>query len=249
MKIEHQRCPVLLAASVAVLFLLCLAAASRAEFYKYTDENGDVYFVDDLTQVPPEYRPQMETYRERHEGLPEEDRERLLETERRQALENQQQIELQIERFQSETAAEEKRQRELDRQKASRRSETPVQIEDNRILVPVSVSNAGVEVTATLLLDTGASHTVLHRDRAESLGIVARAKGYAKTAGGQSVYSELGVVDALKVGPVVMKNAPVLVLDHQGPPVGYDGLLGMTFLSRVHYSIDYDRQVIDWQVR
>ena len=59
----------------------------------------------------------------------------------------------------------------------------------------------------------------------------------------------MGSVDALKVGPIVMKDAHVLVLNHEGPPVGYVGLLGMNFLSQVQYNIDYDRQVISWQVR
>lgn len=241
--------PTFFAAVIGCAFLFCLTAVPRAEFYKYTDQEGTVYFVDDISQVPDEYRPRIETYREQYDHLPEQDRERLLEQERLQALENQQQIELHLQRSQSEAALEKSRQLERDRLKARKGAETRVLIQDNQILVPVTISNIGIDITGNLLLDTGASHTVLHRDFAEQLRIITLAKGYAKTAGGQNVYSELGSVDALKVGPIVMKDAHVLVLNHEGPPVGYVGLLGMNFLSQVQYHIDYERQVISWQAR
>lgn len=229
--------------------LLCLTAPLQAEFYKYTDKSGTIYFVDDISQVPAEYRSQIETYREKYDHLSEQDKARLVESERQQALENQEQIELHIENSQAESAVEESRRRELQRLQARQRMETKVQIQDNRIIVPVTVSNIGIDVAANLLLDTGASHTVLHRQVAEQLHIITIAKGFAKTAGGQNILSELGKVDALKVGPVLMKDAQVIVFTHQGPPAGYDGLLGMNFLSRVQYNIDYERQVISWQVR
>ena len=234
---------------IGFVALICFSSNLLAEFYKYTDNEGNVYFVDDISQVPDEYRPQIETYRERYDHLPEQDRERLLEQERRQTQENEQEIELHLQRSQSEAAIESSRRKERDRLKAQKLKETKVLIKDNQILVPVTISNIGIDVTGNLLLDTGASHTVLHREFAEQLRIITLAKGYAKTAGGQNVYSELGSVDALKVGPIVMKDAQVLVLNHEGPAVGYVGLLGMNFLSQVQYNIDYDRQVISWQVR
>lgn len=232
-----------------LIALLCLAAPLRAEFYKYTDKSGTIYFVDDISQIPPEYRSQIETYREKYDHLSEQDKAQLIESERQQALENQEQIQLHIEDSQAASAFENSRRQELKRMQARQRMETRVRIKDNRILVPVTISNIGIDVTANLLLDTGASHTVLHRQAAEQLRIITIAKGFAKTAGGQNILSELGRVDALKVGPVVMKDAQVIVFTHQGPPAGYDGLLGMNFLSRVQYNIDYERQVISWQVR
>ena len=250
MKTENYRLRrTAICAIAGFLLLLGLSGTPRAEFYKYTDKDGNVFFVDDLSQVPDEYRPRIETYRERYDNLPEQDRERLLQQERQQALENRQQIELHLQQSQTEDALERNRRLERDRLKAQQQAETEVRIKDNQILVPVTISNIGIDVTGHLLLDTGASHTVLHREFAEQLRIITIAKGYAKTAGGHSVYSELGSVDALKVGPIVMKDAQVLVLNHEGPPVGYVGLLGMNFLGQVSYNIDLERQVISWQAR
>ena len=244
----NKRLPLPVVAGVLIL-LLCLAPPLRAEFYKYTDKAGNVYFVDDISQVPPEYRSQIETYREKYDHLSEQDKKLLLDKERQQSLDNQEQIELHLEKYQVESTEEDNRRRERELMQSRRRMETKVKIQDNRILVPVTFSNIGIDLSANLLLDTGASHTVLHRQVAEQLRIITIAKGYAKTAGGQNILSELGSVDALKVGPIVMKDAQVIVFTHQGPPAGYDGLLGMNFLSRVQYNIDYERQVISWQVR
>jgi hypothetical protein len=38
-----------------------------------------------------------------------------------------------------------------------------------------------------------------------------------------------------------------MVIEHQGPAVGSDGLLGMDFLMNVRYRIDYERQLILWE--
>jgi chromosome segregation ATPase len=39
-----------------------LPSALRAEFYRYTGEDGAIHFTDDLSQVPPDQRKKMETY-------------------------------------------------------------------------------------------------------------------------------------------------------------------------------------------
>ena len=102
--------------------------------------------------------------------------------------------------------------------------------------------------TVHLLLDTGASQIVLHRDVADRLNIVALNRGLAQVAGGQNIYVELGEVDSFKVGPFEMPNANVLIIAHEGEAVSYNGLLGMNFLKNVPHTIDYKKQVIRWQL-
>lgn len=125
--------------------------------------------------------------------------------------------------------------------------ETRVIVEGNRILVPVTIVNKGIELNVNLVLDTGASQIVLHRDVAQKLSITALKKGTAQVAGGSNVYVERGQVNQFKVGPHNMEPATVLVMAYDGPPVSYGGLLGMNFLKNVPYTIDYQNQVIRWQ--
>ena len=121
-------------------------------------------------------------------------------------------------------------------------------MEGNRILIPVTFNNNGIEVEVNLLLDTGASQIVLNRSVADQLNIVALNKGLAQVAGGANIYTELGKVSYVKVGPFKMKDAGVLIIAHEGAPVNYSGLLGMNFLKNVAYSIDYKNQVIRWKL-
>jgi hypothetical protein len=40
-----------------------------------------------------------------------------------------------------------------------------------------------------------------------------------------------------------------VILFFEGNSPGYGGLLGMDFLSRVEYAIDYENSVIRWKLR
>ena len=47
---------------LAVLLPLLMTAPAEAEFYKYTDENGNIRFTDDITLVPREQRQNLKIY-------------------------------------------------------------------------------------------------------------------------------------------------------------------------------------------
>ena len=224
----------------------------QAEFYKYVDKEGRIFYVDDLTKIPEEYQEQVKVYRERYDSLSEADRSRALEMERERLQQNEQQLELerneQLQQLQQAEEEERRRQAEEAKQKMMEKMQTRVIVEGNRILVPVTLVNNGIEVVVDLLLDTGASQIVLHREVAQQLNIVALKKGLAQVAGGQNIYVESGEISMFKVGPFSMQNASVLIISHEGEAVSYSGLLGMNFLKSVPYTIDYENQVIHWQL-
>jgi predicted aspartyl protease len=238
-------------AGLAVL-AACLAAAApaAAEFFKYTDRQGRTHYVDEIWKIPGEYRDQADRYREKYDHLGEEEKAQAVQAERdRQArLEREQQarMERQLRELRRQDEEERLRRTERERQQAA---ETPVTIANNQILVPVAFSNGGFETSAQLIMDTGATHTVLYRPVADRLHIQTLAKGQSKVAGGQAVHTEVGKIDTMRVGPITTRDAPILILSFEGEMPGHGGLLGMDFLSRVDYTIDYEAQIMRFKLR
>ncbi len=240
-----------------VVFILVLGLASslqvHAEFYKYVDKEGRTVYVDEIWKIPPEFLNQIGRSPEKFDHLPQDDKVSALESEqgRQQEIdqENQRRIQDRLAEMQQATALEQLRREELDQQRRSKAMETKVTIANNQILVPVVFRNGGLEATASLVLDTGATHTMLHRGFAAGLNIVTVQKGQTKLAGGQSVFSEVGRVELLQVGPVQARDFTVVMLPFEGEPTVYQGLLGMDFLSRVDYAIDFENQTIRWRLR
>jgi hypothetical protein len=50
--------------------------------------------------------------------------------------------------------------------------------------------------------------------------------------------------DFVEVGRNKKTELYAVIVDHIGPPVSHKGLLGMNFLSRLDYRIDFERRVI-----
>jgi predicted aspartyl protease len=230
-----------------------LGLSASAEFYKYIDGSGKTCYVDEIWKIPEEYRGQVGRYLEKHDGLPLDQKAQVMQADQdhRRALEveQQRQTEIQLQELRQSQEDERARQAEADKQQQLKAMETPVTITNNQILVPVAFSNSGQETTAQLIMDTGATHTVLYRPVADQLNILTLTKGQSKVAGGQSVHSEVGRVDSMRVGPITARDFPVVILFFEGSSPGYGGLLGMDFLSRVEYSIDYESSVIRWKMR
>jgi len=173
------------------IFLLCILTCwspiLQAEFYKYVDEEGNIFYVDDLFSVPEKYRNQVNVYREKYDYLSGEEKSQALQREEEQ-LRQQEELNLQeIERQQQAQEIEEAEKRkkaEAAQQKLLEGTETKVIIEGNRLLVPVTVNNNGLEIEVILLLDTGASQIVLNRKVADQLDIITLKSGTAQIAGG-----------------------------------------------------------------
>jgi predicted aspartyl protease len=240
-------------ALVAAAAALGWAVPANAEFYKYTDRTGKTYYVDEIWKVPEAYRGQMDRYRERYDHLPDEQKEAVVETEQQRQrlleLERQRQTEMHIEALQQRQESERLQQAENEMQRQLKAAETPITIADNQILVPVSFVNNGLTAAAHLVMDTGATHTVVYRSFADRLNIITLSKGQSKVAGGHFIHSEVGKVESMQIGPITAKDFAVVILAFEGNSPAHGGLLGMDFLSRVEYNIDYEKSVIRWKLR
>jgi len=98
------------------------------------------------------------------------------------------------------------------------------------------------KVKVNLLLDTGATFVVLSSNIAEKLGVnLAREKRdlLLQVADGRSVNAKLIVLKSLKVEGVEAKNVEAAVMPYSSD--AGDGVIGMSFLRRFNFKVDYSR--------
>ena len=256
------------------LFLIsCLFPRQlRSEFYGYVDKEGNRHFADSIDKVPLEYRDSVKAYKEKYDDLPEGQRSIMLEKERLEQEKRREEEKRKYEEWQRAKKAweqelkKEEILRELERElkqkewekkrKESRLKRKGVQrvfivgnpVVGNAVLVPVILGYGGKKIETRLMLDTGASMIALHLEIAEELNIDLRRfkKIRPRVAGGKSINAYVGKMDYVQAGPIKKENIYVSVIEHQGPPVPFNGLLGMNFLQGLEYSIDFENQVINW---
>lgn len=134
-----------------------------------------------------------------------------------------------------------------EQEKLAEKMETKVIIQGNRVLVPVILGYQGNETEALLLLDTGASTIVLHREIADQLNIRQSQKAEFMVAGGKTITANVTKLSYVRVGPFEKENISAGIIEHQGPSVTHQGLLGMNFLHELKYEIDFRKQIIVWK--
>jgi clan AA aspartic protease (TIGR02281 family) len=244
----------------------------RSEFYGYVDKEGNRHFVDSIDKIPLEYRESSKEYKEKYDDLPEEQRSIMLEKERLELEKRQEEEKRKYEEWQRAQKAWEqelKKQeilRELEwelkqKEREKKRTETRLKrkgvqrvtivgnpVVGNAVLVPVILGYRGKQIETRLMLDTGASMIALHLEIAQALDIDLRRfkRIRPQVAGGKSINAYVGKLDYVKAGPIKKEDIYVSVIQHQGPPVPFKGLLGMNFLRGVEYRIDFENQLISW---
>ncbi len=124
--------------------------------------------------------------------------------------------------------------------------QTRINIEGNVILVPVTLVYDEREVATMLVLDTGASSTVLTAALAERLGVQPEINAKVKVAGGEMIDAQSVILDSLSVGPHTRRELRALVLRHQSTQTKLQGALGLNFLRHYPYNIDMQQMVINW---
>ncbi|MFZ0133444.1 MAG: retropepsin-like aspartic protease [Desulfobacterales bacterium] len=139
--------------------------------------------------------------------------------------------------------------RENDRylDQSSDRVETTIIIRNNQILLPVILGYQSREIKVLLLLDTGASMTVLHHDIAENLSIQQMTPSVMFSAEGRPIESSLAQLDYIRIGSLKKENVLVSIIEHKDPSVDRHGLLGMNVLRDFEYQVDFRRRKIIWR--
>ena len=217
------------------------------EFYEYVDENGVKTYTDSQAGIPPSRADAVQIHKEPYDDLPEEERRRMIEAEAIRIEENRRRQAEEREKYREDKRLRDLEKEEAEKKKAMAVKTTPVIINsDNQILVPVSLGYKGKTVQAHLLLDTGANTTTIHDNIAEQLGISGGRRGSLIVAGGDKIKARQLAIDSIAVGPKTVVDPWIFVLTFTGQKASFDGLLGLDFLRRFKYHIDFEKSAIVW---
>lgn len=115
----------------------------------------------------------------------------------------------------------------------------PVHVSGSKIVVGVMFNNS---VSANLLLDTGASRTLISSRIARALRLPSTGSAIAYGIGGY-VNMATARLESLRIGEAEMQNLAVSIHDFSPDP-SYEGLLGFDFLSRFHMSLDMQKSLL-----
>jgi predicted aspartyl protease len=126
---------------------------------------------------------------------------------------------------------------------------TKVIIRGNSVLVPVTLVSGSNEITVDLLLDTGATGTVIYTEIADqlSLNLSDAKKVKVGVVGGGVIEASVIRINSLTVGPHTSRNRYIFIVPHEGSAAKFGGMLGMDVLRELKYKIDFKKQVIIWE--
>jgi hypothetical protein len=115
----------------------------------------------------------------------------------------------------------------------------PVKVSGSKVIVSVNFNNS---TAANLLLDTGASRTMISSRIARILRLQSIGSGTGYGIGG-IVSVSAARIESVKLGEVERQNLLVMIHDFS-PDASYEGLLGFDFLSHFHMSLDLQKALL-----
>ena len=115
----------------------------------------------------------------------------------------------------------------------------PVTVNGRSVIVPVTFNHS---VNAHLLLDTGASMTMISRRLATVLALPSSGTRLFSGIGG-TVSAPIARVESIKVGDAEVSGMAISVHDISRYP-HFEGLLGMDFLGRFQVSVDATKKLL-----
>jgi hypothetical protein len=217
-----------------IIFVALAASATGKEYFKYTDQNGIVFWLDDKSKIPPPMSIQYKYvdkngitfWVDAESKIP--DVYRIKDTPNKEIIDK------------PKSAAE---QIPLEKPQYS----TRISILNNVIIVPVVFRNKGRKVKARMILDTGASVTTLYSALASQLNLNKNKLTRARSINANGVPSDslLTKVDHIEVDDKILANSEVVVIPLLNN-IGADGLLGNSFLRFFNFTIDYEKQLLRW---
>jgi len=121
----------------------------------------------------------------------------------------------------------------------------PIEVDNNIVLVNVSVNGKS---PVKMILDTGASATIVNADRAESLGLKG-ITGASGSATGGKIEGKMAIGVSIGVSNMYVDDAHVVIVPMtRTPGFEFDGILGSDFFNDFVVEIDYLNKVMDLYV-
>jgi predicted aspartyl protease len=214
------------------------ACTASAEYYRYEDRNGTIHFVESLSSVPRDYRKKVQVRKDADDDLSPDERVRMQDKERVKRVEDRRRTAEQEEQ-------DRKRRAEEERKAVEERLTTKVYIANRQVFVPVRLRNGTAEAEVLLQLDTGSTSTVITPDVAERLNIIDADNVKVGVVGGRFINAKKAHLSEMNVGPIRKTNQEVVIV-RQHPSQEGEGLLGMSFLGGLKYTIDLETRTIKW---
>jgi hypothetical protein len=198
------------------VFIVCYPAFFlEGGLFKWVDDEGVVHMTDSLSQVPPQYRSQVENKNFQTANSSDTEGESLSITSAENGPANLKNFEVPYQPFEGNA---------------------------RRIIIPVTLNDS---IVAHLLLDTGSPGLMISQELASRLGLANEENDGLKilTGGiGGATPATLAVVDTIKIGDATAEFFPTTIT--KIPSRAFEGLVGMDFLSNYKISIDINRSVV-----